>query len=159
MRDVLSTEELVIPDGVTATIKSRLVTVTGPRGTLKKNLRHVNMDIQLVPTTKLGKTVVTLAVWQGGRKHVACLRTIRSLINNLIIGVTKVRTQKKTQSGEKTDAMTFVSQGFLYKMRAVYAHFPINCIIAQDGHSLEIRNFLGEKVRAQTNPFCLRLRY
>lgn len=86
MRDVLSTEELTIPEGVTVEIKSRLVTVTGPRGTLKKNLRHVNMDIQLV--AKSNK--VTLAVWQGGRKHVACLRTIRSIISNLIIGVTNV---------------------------------------------------------------------
>jgi len=87
MRDVLKTEELEIPSGVDITVKSRLFTVTGPRGTLTKNVRHVDMDIRVV---KGKTTVVTLAVWQGGRKHVACLRTIRTLINNMVIGVTKV---------------------------------------------------------------------
>lgn len=122
MKDIVQTEELDVPEGVTIEIKSRLITVTGPRGTLKKNVRHVQMDIQLVQG-KTGK--VSLAVWGGGRKHNACLRTIRSLINNMVIGVTK---------------------GFQYKMRAVYAHFPINCIIQESGAALEIRNFLGEKV-------------
>jgi len=122
MRDVLTTEELTIPEGVNVSIKSRLITVTGPRGTLKKNVRHVNMDIQLIKS-KTGSKVL-LSVWQGGRKHVACLRTIKSLIENLISGVTK---------------------GFQYKMRSVYAHFPINCIIQDGGAALEIRNFLGEK--------------
>ncbi|EJU06269.1 ribosomal protein L6 [Dacryopinax primogenitus] len=122
MRDVLSTEELTIPEGVTVDIKSRLITVTGPRGTLKKNVRHINMDLVLVKTSKASR--VLLQVWQGGRKHVACLRTVRSLIENMITGVTK---------------------GFLYKMRAVYAHFPINTIIANGETSVEIRNFLGEK--------------
>jgi hypothetical protein len=87
MRDVLQTEELDIPPGVEITIKSRVITVSGPRGTLTKNVRHVDMDIQVIK----GKTTkVTLAVWQAGRKHVACLRTIRSMINNMVIGVTKV---------------------------------------------------------------------
>lgn len=87
MRDVLKTEELDIPEGVEVTIKARLITVKGPRGTLTKNVRHVNMDIQVV---KGKSSKVSLAVWQGGRKHVACLRTIRSLINNMVTGVTKV---------------------------------------------------------------------
>jgi len=88
MRDILKTEELDVPDGVTLTIKSRIINVEGPRGKLEKNVRHINMDIQLI---KGKKNKVTLAVWQGGRKHVACLRTIKSLIENMITGVTKVR--------------------------------------------------------------------
>jgi len=48
----------------------------------------VNMDIQLV---KGKANRVLLTVWQAGRKHVACLRTIKSLIQNMITGVTKVR--------------------------------------------------------------------
>jgi len=119
MRDIIQTETLEIPKDVTVSIKSRLISVTGPRGTLTKNVRHVDMDIKLLPPSK-----IMLQVWQGSRKHVACLRTIKSLINNMIIGVTK---------------------GFQYKMRAVYAHFPINCIIQENGSAVEIRNFLGEK--------------
>jgi large subunit ribosomal protein L9e len=141
MRDVLKTEELEIPDGIDISIKSRLISVTGPRGTLTKNVRHVNMDIRILK----GKTnKVTLAVWQGGRKHVACLRTIRSLINNMITGVTKVRVPELR--AVYPCANTVYLQGFLYKMRAVYAHFPINAIIQEEGQAVEIRNFLGEKV-------------
>jgi len=123
MRDVLQTELLEIPEGVTVAIKSRLIEVAGPRGKLVKNVRHVNMDINLIKSKSKNK--VLLSVWQGGRKHVACLRTIKSLITNMITGVTK---------------------GFQYKMRLVYAHFPMNCIIQDSGAKLEIRNFLGEKL-------------
>ena len=97
MRDVLKTEELEIPEGVDVQIKSRQIKVTGPRGTLIKNVRHVDMDIRLIKGAKANK--VTLAVWQGGRKHVACLRTIKSLIQNMVTGVTKVRFVSEEEFG------------------------------------------------------------
>ena len=80
------------------------------------------MDIRLVTGPKGSK--LKFIVWHGGRKHLACLRTAKAAVANMIKGVTV---------------------GFQYKMRAVYAHFPINLIIAGDKKSVEIRNFLGEK--------------
>ena len=63
--------------------------------------------------------------WFTYGKQAACIRTACSHINNMIIGVTI---------------------GFEYKMRFVYAHFPINCTITGNKNKVEIRNFLGEKV-------------
>ncbi|ORX44600.1 ribosomal protein L6 [Hesseltinella vesiculosa] len=120
MKDIYQDDSLIIPEGVKVQIKARNVTVTGPRGSLNKNLRHLNIEIKFDGANKL-----KFAVHHGGRKHVACIRTVRSLVNNMITGVTK---------------------GFQYKMRYVYAHFPINCIIQDGGEAVEIRNFLGQKV-------------
>jgi large subunit ribosomal protein L9e len=38
-----------------------------------------------------------------------------------------------------------VTKGFRYKVRLVYAHFPVNVNIEQGDKVVEIRNFLGEK--------------
>merc|ERR1712059_55537 len=74
----------------------------------------------------MGPAINTITVEKhfGKRKELAAVRTVCSHINNLIIGVTK---------------------GYKYKMRAVYAHFPINCAISENGGLVEVRNFLGEK--------------
>jgi large subunit ribosomal protein L9e len=73
----------------------------------------------------LSKTKLRVNIWFGNRKQIACLRTICSSVNNMIKGVTK---------------------GFEYKMRLVYAHFPINVNVSDDAKTVEIRNFLGEKI-------------
>lgn len=64
MKDISSVESLTIPEGVTVAIKSRIVTVEGPRGKLVKNVGHVQMDIQLVSglDDRLGLHVVAVVV-------------------------------------------------------------------------------------------------
>ncbi|KAG9378100.1 60S ribosomal protein L9-A [Pyrenophora tritici-repentis] len=82
------------------------------------------------------KNVIKIELHHGSRKSVATLRTVRTLIgwadwkqNNLIVGVTK---------------------GYKYKMRYVYAHFPINVNLDKNKETgcweVEIRNFIGEKL-------------
>ena len=40
-------------------------------------------------------------------------------------------------------------QGYKYKMRAIYAHFPINITTSEGDTVVDIRNFLGEKFTRQ----------
>ncbi|KAI9727528.1 MAG: hypothetical protein M1828_006470 [Chrysothrix sp. TS-e1954] len=143
MRYIHSAQELSIPDKVSVHIKTRIITVrlyyntvlrsrtnlpgakvTGPRGKLTKNLGHL-----AVAFTQPKKDVISIEMHHGARKSIAALRTVRSIINNMITGVTK---------------------GFKYKMRYVYAHFPINVNIDKNSetelYEVEIRNFIGEKI-------------
>ncbi|KAK5120587.1 60S ribosomal protein L9A [Meristemomyces frigidus] len=124
MRYIHSQEQLTIPEGVKVHIKTRIVTVEGPRGKLQKNLGHIAVSF-----SHPEKNIINIELHHGARKNVATLRTVRTLINNLIIGVTK---------------------GYKYKMRYVYAHFPINVNLDKSKDTglweVEIRNFLGEKI-------------
>ena len=98
-------------------INARVVKVTGPRGSLTRDFKHINMDLR-----KVGKNSIRVYLWFANRKQLACVRTVCSHIDNMIVGVTR---------------------GFMYKMRFVYSHFPIN--VTLNGDEVEIRNFLGEK--------------
>ncbi|RMZ84197.1 hypothetical protein DV738_g624, partial [Chaetothyriales sp. CBS 135597] len=88
MRYIFSQEQLVIPEGVTVHIRSRIVTVEGPRGKLTKDLSHIAVTFSLPKNTK-GQNVVQIEIHHGSRKNVATLRTVKSIIENLITGVTK----------------------------------------------------------------------
>mmetsp|Transcript_415 Transcript_415/g.878 ORF Transcript_415/g.878 Transcript_415/m.878 type:complete len:197 (-) Transcript_415:77-667(-) len=129
VRTINSYQEVVIPEGVTIDIKAREVTVKGKRGTLQRSFKHVSVEMAKA-TNKKGQPVVRVEKWFGTKKELASVRTVTSHISNM---------------------MTGVINGFEYKMKLVYAHFPINVACdkvdgSKETNNIEIRNFLGEKV-------------
>ncbi|XP_074571147.1 large ribosomal subunit protein uL6-like [Curcuma longa] len=120
MKTILSSQTMDIPEGITVKVDAKIVEVEGPRGKLTRNFKHLNLDFALLE----GGKKLKVEAWFGSRKTIAAIRTAISHIQNLITGVTK---------------------GYRYKMRLVYAHFPINASIPNNYDSIEIRNFLGEK--------------
>merc|ERR1711925_42208 len=87
------------------------------------SFKHLAVDIYMTDAN-----TIKVEKWFGKKKQLAAVRTVCSHINNLFKGVTK---------------------GYLYKMRAVYAHFPINCAISEGGTLIEVRNFLVENSKGQ----------
>jgi len=134
MKTLLATRSIEIPDGLEVQVHARKVKVKGPLGELERDFKHMSMDLNILDGAAMGKTVeedgeamvnkkfIKVDLWFATRKQLACVRTICSHIENLFVGVTR---------------------GFLYKMRFVYSHFPIN--VSLNGDVVEIRNFLGEK--------------
>nr|UYR00241.1 ribosomal protein L9 [Plectrocnemia conspersa] len=119
MKQIVSNQTVKIAKGLTVSVNSRLVTVKGPRGVLKRSFKHLALDIRM-----MSPRLLKVEKWFGTKGELAAVRTVCSHIENMIKGVTK---------------------GFQYKMRAVYAHFPINCVTTDNNSIIEIRNFLGEQ--------------
>jgi len=123
MKTINLNQIVKVPDAVDVSVRSRKVTVKGPRGTLRRSFQHMSVDIK-----KIKKNELMVEKWFGIRKELAAVKTVCSHIENMIKGVTK---------------------GYRYKMRSVYAHFPINVAISEANTCVDIRNFLGEKFNRQ----------
>merc|ERR1712210_113641 len=119
MKEINTFQLVTVPEGVEASVKARSVTVKGARGSLTKAFEHLSVDIY-----KVDADTIKVEKWFGKKKELAAVRTVCSHIENMFKGVIK---------------------GYEYKMRAVYAHFPISCAITEGGTLIEVRNFLGEK--------------
>lgn len=100
-------------------------------GELTRDFKHIAMDMRIckgaeildfLKDPKEDRDYVKVDLWFAQRKQLASCRTVCSHIENMFVGVTR---------------------GFVYKLRAVYSHFPINVTLS--GNTVEIRNFLGEK--------------
>ena len=120
---IKTTVDYKFPSDVKVVVKGRKVTVTGPRGSLSKDLGHLQLDFRV--NTKFN--TFTAVRWMGNKINISTLNTALAHVKNMCVGVTK---------------------GYKFKLRFAYAHFPIN--VSVEGQDVEIRNFLGEKrVRRQ----------
>ncbi|XP_036355736.1 60S ribosomal protein L9-like [Octopus sinensis] len=100
---------------VTFEIKARLITITGPRGSLTRSFRHASISI-----IKMGKQRIMLEKVNSTTRDVALLNTISSHITNMIKGVTK-----------------------RYVIRAISRMFPIGIDITENGTKLTIEKLFG----------------
>ena len=121
-RLVCHQEHLQIPEGIQIQVKSGLVTVTGPRGSIERDFAHLCLDFEYHPE----EHQVIARCWFGNRKHLARVGTLFGHIKNMIEGVT---------------------HGYRYKMRFVSSHFPIKHMIEDNGRKFSFTSFMGQKER------------
>jgi large subunit ribosomal protein L6 len=104
-----------IPKDVQAKLDNKTLTVKGPKGVLTRTFKHPRVDISVQ------KGSIQVKSELPKKKEGALVGTWASHIKNMVVGTT---------------------QGFQYKMKIVYSHFPIKTTVK--GSEFVIENFLGE---------------
>ncbi len=116
MKVPLAEKEIDIPDDVQVAIEGSVVKVSGDKGTLERTFDHPDVEITV------GDGHMTVRAEFPKSEEKALVGTYTSHIKNMIKGVT---------------------EGFTYRMKVVYSHFPVK-VSVKDDHVL-IDNFLGEQ--------------
>ena len=110
-------EKVEIPEGVEVSITPPAkIRVKGRLGELEQDLTHMGIKLELD-----GKDVV-IRFRGKGKVAKSMMGTAKSMIRNMIIGVTK---------------------GFTYKLKIIASHFPMN--VKVQGDTVIIENFIGER--------------
>jgi len=116
MKGRTARETVKIPEGVDVSVDGNTVSVKGPLGKLERNFSHAPIDLR-----REGDEILIEAVWPD-KKRMAMVGTVRSRIRNMMTGVVK---------------------GFTYKLKIVYAHFPMSVKVRDE--EVIVENFHGER--------------
>lgn len=119
-REHVSTLE--IPEGISVSLEERTILVKGKLGTIKKDFT------KLPAFLTIENNIVKIEPYGTRRKDFAISKTAQSIINNMIKGV---------------------QNGYKYRMKIVFAHFPITVKI-KDG-KVHVENFFGERKARVSN--------
>lgn len=110
------TNEIMVPDGLTITRDQNLITTKGTFGTVQKDFTKIPAMIDVTSEK------ITIKSFGNRKKDFALVNTVQSILNNMIKGSTT---------------------GFTYKLKIVFAHFPISAKVK--GQEIHIENFFGER--------------
>ena len=105
-----------IPEEVVASKQENILVIKGRHGIVKKDFTKLPAYIEIEGNK------IKIEPYGKRKKDLAITNTARSIINNMIIGV---------------------QRGFTYKLKIVFAHFPISVKIK--GKEIHVENFFGER--------------
>jgi large subunit ribosomal protein L6 len=108
--------EIEIPSDVSITKKENLIVTKGSFGSVSKDFTKMPASIEIKDKK------ITIRSQGNRKKDFALVNTLQSVINNMIKGSTK---------------------GFTYRLKIVFAHFPITVKIK--GKEISVDNFFGER--------------
>lgn len=117
----MAEKRIPIPEGVEVSLEGSSVIVRGPKGEIRKTMEYPGIVI------KKDSADVVIETENPKKRQFAILGTYESHTNNMIKGV---------------------SEGFEYKMKVIYSHFPMSVKVEQNG--IVVENYLGEKVPRKT---------
>merc|ERR1712151_1184376 len=126
---VLTEASVDVPQNVTITVKNKAVTVKGPLGSITKGFQNLPCLLRTKETKDAGKQF-NIAIWFKNRKQRSVAKTLASIVDNMIIGVTK---------------------GYKYTMRYGFKRHPMKPITDKSGLSIKIENYLGSKKVVKIN--------
>lgn len=107
--------ELEIPASVTVSYADNKIEVSGPKGNLVRDISKIPAKIEISDKVKV-------IPYNNRKRSLAIANTLRSLIKNMINGVVN---------------------GYRYKLKIIYSHFPITVKVKDN--TVLIENFIGER--------------
>lgn len=116
VKTILTSELINIPEEVEVTLNRSKIIVEGKLGVIEQDFSHTRVTIK-----KEDNVLLVESPWPNKRKA-AMVGTVKSHIQNMIKGVTK---------------------GFTYKLKIIFAHFPMSVKTQND--RVIIENFSGER--------------
>ncbi|HSU72304.1 MAG TPA: 50S ribosomal protein L6 [Candidatus Binatia bacterium] len=111
------TDKVELPAGVTAHIDGHAVHIKGPKGELKRQWDNLHLKVAME------EKAIVLSASKGTKREKTSINTLAAHLRNAIKGV---------------------QQPWVYKLKILSSHFPMNVSVA--GKDFTIKNLFGEKV-------------